>query len=57
MGDIVPLKAVEVCLCGSADLWDWHVEGVPAAYPRVMVRSEGSTSMWGGRTGSMGMSM
>lgn len=33
MGDIVPLKAVEVCLCGSADLWDWHVEGVPVAYP------------------------
>lgn len=57
VSDIVGLKAVEVRLCGSADLWDWHVEGVPVAYSTCDGSERRVDLNVGGRTGSMGMSM
>jgi hypothetical protein len=48
MSNSALVKVVEVLWCGSADLWDRGVDGGPFVYPRVMVRREGSTSMWGG---------
>jgi hypothetical protein len=32
MSNRVPLKVIEVLLCGSADLWDWGVDGGPFVY-------------------------